>query len=299
MAKHWAQEKEVAGSLLLNITLFFVKKTPRFIVKIVVFIVVSVYFVLLKKQRKNINDFRVNVKNSGGTVNGGAYANFYNFAFSICDKIAVWLKKNNHCQIDRSNIEDIKSKLCGGKGKVLLTSHYGNLEVSKAVVSELDDVKINIFMYRQHSVNFNKLMSQISDERINIFWVDEFDFEVMLGLQNLINKGEHIAIMADRIPIKSEKILSSEFLGKKANFSAGAYLIAGILKAEIYSFWSYKIDGKYKFEAVKLPSVELKKDKITSIMPTLKAYITDLEEKCKKDPDQWYNFFDFWGQGEI
>ena len=58
----------------------------------------------------------------------------------------------------------------------------------------------------------------------------------MLNLGNLLDNGEHIAIMADRVPIKSEKVAKVEFLGKTANFSIGAYLIAGILKAEIYSF---------------------------------------------------------------
>ena len=95
-----------------------------------------------------------------------------------------------------------------------------------------------------------------------------------------------------------EKVAKVEFLGKTANFSTGAYIIAGILKAEIYSFWCYKVGKKYTFETKKLPSVGLKKDKIASVKPTLTAYVADLESKCKKDPNQWNNFFDFWGQGE-
>ena len=300
MAKHWANQKEIiTGNILLKITLFLATKMPRFILKFIVFIVVGVYFLVLKNKREFINNFRKSVANSGGIVKGGSYWNFYNFGLSICDKIAVWVKKSKHYQIDRTNLDAIRPKLCTNKGKILLTSHYGNIEIAKAIVSELGRTKINIFMYRANSAKFSNFMEKIVDDKINIFWVDELDISTMLSLQNLLENGEHIAIMADRIPIKSDKFVSAEFLGKKANFSIGAYLIAGILKAEIYSFWCYKVGRKYSFEIKNLPSVELKSDKIKSIMPTLNAYIADLEQKCKADPDQWYNFFDFWGQGEV
>ena len=298
MARHWAEQNEVAGSFFLKITHFFVTKTPNFILKMVVFLVVSVYFCVLKNQRENIKEFRKNVALSGGEKKGNAYANFYNFAFAICDKIAVWAKKENY-EIDRANLAQIRSELDGaGRGKILLTSHYGNIEIAKALVSELGKTKINIFMYRANNAKFNEFMNSISGGKINVFWVDDLDITTMLNLGNLLDNGEHIAIMADRIPIKSEKVARAEFLGKEANFSIGAYIIAGILKAEIYSFWCYKVGKKYTFETLKLPSVELKSDKTASVKPTLHAYIADLESKCKSDPAQWYNFFDFWGQGE-
>ena len=299
MAKHWTEQREVAGNLLLEITFFLVNKTPRFLLKIIVFIVAIFYFLLLKEQRANIREFRERVRTSGVIVQGGIFSNFYNFALAICDKIAVWTKKTGY-EVDDRNLKAIRAELDGlEKGKVLLTSHYGNIEIAKALVSELArTTKINIFMYKQNSAKFNNLMKKISNDKINVFWVDELDITVMLDLKNLIEKGEHIAIMADRIPIKSEKIAKVKFLGKEANFSLGAYLIAGILEAEICSFWSYKIGKKYVFEVVNLPKVVLKKDKIASVMPTLKAYVRDLEEKCKTNPNQWYNFFDFWGQGE-
>ncbi|MDA3079364.1 hypothetical protein PF026_06605 [Campylobacter sp. CS_NA3] len=298
MAKHWAEQNEVAPSLFLKATFFLVTKLPSFIVKCIVFIVVSVYFLFLKNQRENIINFRKNVAQSGGKISGNAYANFYNFGVAICDKIAIWTNKKG-IEIDRTNLEKIRSQLDGVKrGKILLTSHYGNIEVAKALVSELGRTKINIFMYRANNAKFNEFMDKISGGKINVFWVDELNIETMLNLGNLLDNGEHIAIMADRVPIKSEKVASAKFLGKTANFSIGAYLIAGILKAEIYSFWCYKVGKKYTFETKKLPSVELKSDKIASVMPALRAYVADLESKCVSDPAQWYNFFDFWGQGE-
>lgn len=298
MTNHWAEQKELAGDFLLELSFFLITKTPRFALKIIVFIVVGFYFLILKNQRKYIREFRKNVQNSAGIVQGVVFSNFYNFALAICDKIAVWTNKSAY-EIDNSNLDFIRKELENVKrGKVLLTTHYGNIEIAKALVSEFTKIKINIFMYKKNSTKFNKLIKKISDDKINIFWVDELDIAVMLNLKNLIEKGAHIAIMADRIPIKSGKLAKVKFLGKEANFSLGAYLIAGILEAEICSFWSYKIGKKYVFEVVNLPKVVLKKDKIASVMPTLKAYVRDLEEKCKTNPNQWYNFFDFWGQGE-
>ena len=299
MAKHWAKHKEIlTGNLLLKITLFLATKMPNFVLKIIVFMVVSVYFLFLKSKREYISEFRKKVANAGGFVKGGAYKNFYNFGITICDKIAIWVKKSDCYQIDRTNLDKIRSQLCTGKGKILLTSHYGNIEIAKALVNELGKAKINIFMYRGNNAKFSDFIQKISNDKINVFLVDELDITVMLNLQNLLDNGEHIAIMADRVPLKSEKTISVNFLGKMANFSIGAYLIARILKTEIYSFWCYKIGEKYKFEVIKLPDIGHEADKIASIKPCVEGYVADLEAKCKADPDQWYNFFDFWGQGE-
>ncbi len=301
MEEHWAKQNEVAGKFWLKITYFFVTKTPNWFLRFVVFIVVSFYFILLVNKRKNIKEFRKNVRNACSDINkGSSYSNFYNFAIAICDKIAIRTGKESF-EIDYNNLEDIRRVLGyqnGRKGKILLTTHYGNIEVAKALVSKLRRTKINVLMYEKNNVQFNKLMGSFDSNNIKIFFVDELDIKSMLYLRDLLEKGEHIAIMADRIPIGSNKIVGVDFLGNKAYFSIGAYLMAGMLDAKICTFWCYRLNNKYVFDVVNIPSVVLTRDKVSSIMPSLMAYISDLENKCKQDPNQWYNFFDFWRQYE-
>ncbi len=295
MAEKWWEAREVAGDFWLGTTRFFVAHTPAFVVKIIAFFVAGAYFLLLPKRRENILTFRARAG-----AKGGAFDNFYAFALAIADKFAVWIKEDA-LKIDYSNLNNISpvfETLGRGRGKVLITSHYGNIEIAKALASKLKNVKVNILLYQKGSEKFNQTMARLGEGKIEIFAVESLEMDDMMRLAKKIERGEHVAVMGDRVPIAGDKIASVEFLGERANFGVGAYLIAGVLEAEIYSFWCYKELGEYKFEISKLPALARSRDKIAAAMPPLRAYVSELERKCLRDPSQWFNFFDFWGQND-
>lgn len=128
-------------------------------------------------------------------------------------------------------------------------------------------------------------------------YVDELDIQTMLKLKSLLDSGEHIGIMGDRTPLHNNRMTKIDFLGKKASFPQGPFLLSGLLHAKISTLWCQKINGVYEIELCPLcDGIKLTKDKEESIKPYLSLYVKELEKRCLQTPYQWYNFYDFWSE---
>ncbi|CZE47494.1 hypothetical protein [Campylobacter geochelonis] len=300
-SKRWFEQNEKAGNFWLYLSYFLVSHTPKFIIDLVAKIVSLIYFLTLKNERENIKEYRKNLASCFGDKvlkNSSIYTHFNSFACSICDKIAVWCGKIKYEDLSFEDEEFIYQELLNQKmGQILLVSHFGNVEISRALVSKIDGISINILTYDKNAQNFNNFINKISKSKVKIYHVDELDISSMLHFKTLLENGEHIAIMGDRIPINGSKFLSTKFLGKEAKFNIGAYLIAGLLGVKISTFWCIKTNGKFHLSLERLSDkIVLLKDKQASVKPHLERYVKQLELKCEKYPAQWYNFFDFWRQ---
>lgn len=299
----WWKQKEKANLALLKLSFYMVKYLPVFILKTSIFIVSCIYFILLKNERKNILNYRKNLSTYFSLQSPKFFdvcKNFFNFSSCICDKLKVYMNKITYKDLIFDDRKFLCDELTNQKrGQILLTSHFGNIEVSQALVKSLGIVKINILTYLKNSKEFNNILNLAGKDSIKLFYVDELDLKAMLELKSLLDSGEHIALMGDRIAINSDKIIKMKFLGHEANFSIGAYILAGILEAKISTFWCVKEKNKYRIIIKNLADkIVLKKDKKESVKQYVQKYIDDLEQMCKQYPSQWYNFFDFWSENE-
>lgn len=81
-------------------------------------------------------------------------------------------------------------------------------------------------------------------------------------------------------------------------------LIAGILKTRINLLWCERIGNKYKVELETISRtdenpdgvVNLGKDKISNTTKLMQLYINSLQKRVIKNPQLWFNFYDYWNQ---
>ncbi len=78
--------------------------------------------------------------------------------------------------------------------------------------------------------------------------VEDLDAQKMLELSQRLERGEWIAIAADRVPIRGDKTQSVNFLGHYAEFPQGAWLLASILKAPLNTIFCLKEKGQYRMK---------------------------------------------------
>lgn len=295
MIKQWWQHKEKAGMLTLRLTCFLVAFLPRILLDVIVFFVSLVYYIVSKNERENVK-FYLSLLNKRGIKTGFAFLNFYNFAQSIVDKILVWKGKITQHDLVIVDEHKMKNELKDAKkGHVFLVSHFGNIDVARAVSTELDWLDVTILLYSKHSANFNKFINQISVREIKILEVSELGINEMLELKRIVDSGKHIGIMGDRVPVYGDKSVSVEFLGRECEFSVGAFVLASILKCKISTFWAVKNDKKYEISFNLLADeVVLGRDKINDVIIYLRKYLDEFEKMCEKYPNQFFNFYDFW-----
>lgn len=227
---------------------------------------------------------------------------FWHFALCIIDKVAVWMGRIPFASTT-SHRGDIISDLCERRqGAVLLLSHLGNTEICRVFSSRRDNFKLTVLMHTKHAQNFNRLLESHQDGRVEIVQVTEVNPATAMMLSERIERGEFIAIAADRVAINNpESNLSLPFLGESAPFPAGPFTLAAILKAPLVSVFCLReanhhhIYFDYVSEKVECPRSQRQQ----TIQQLARTYVSLLERYCLQAPLQWFNFYDFWAQPHV
>lgn len=253
------------------------------------------YFLSSKNERKNLEKFYLNLNKKFGTNHKNVFRNFFEFSKSIVDKISVWLGKIKYDDLVLENEKELYELFFNAKrGKVIIVSHFGNVEIAKALSRHYKDLKMAVLVYDQNSLNFGKMLNSLNDNHIKIFRVDSLDIGVMLELSKFIDEGGFICTMGDRIPVSGNKICKIPFLGQMAKFPQGGFVLASLLKCEVWTLWCIKKSGKYNIKVDFLAqNVERK-----NIAKYIQIYLNLLELNCKEYPQMWFNFFDIWSDDE-
>ena len=118
----------------------------------------------------------------------------------------------------------------------------------------------------------------------------------MLELSQRLERGEWIAIAADRVPIRGDKTQSVNFLGHSAEFPQGAWLLASILKAPLNTIFCLKEKGQYrmKLRRFSAPISGRGKAREENIKQVMQQYADLLAKECAENPLLWFNFYNFW-----
>lgn len=303
----WWHKKEKAGMFLLKLTLYMVVYLPAAVLKVCIFFVTLFYYAVNREERRNIALFRKNLLNyykddmKDILSKTSTFSNFYAFSESICDKIAVWKGKIKYEDLVFSNVEYLHNELSFGygdknkKGQILLVSHFGNIEVFRAISRHIKETRIAILVYQKNSQAFANIINEISQTELKVFEVSDLSIDKMLELSELLNNGCHIGIMADRISLNDKKNIKVKFLGQECLLPTGAFILAGLLKCPVTTIWCEKINDKYHIDIEKVADkVLLTGNKEASVRPHVEKYISVLEKHVKNNPTQWFNFYNFW-----
>ncbi|MDP8169898.1 glycosyl transferase family 2 [Pasteurella skyensis] len=302
--KHWARQSERGTALFLNITRLIVQYLPLWAIKCATFIVVCYFFLTSTKVRKNIRAYHHHLTQTFTDIQLPKFAVFRQllcFGEALADRFAVWQNKISYKDLIVDDKDNLYSQMDQSqRGQILVCSHFGNIEICRALVNSghHDNFKLNILVHHKNAVAFNKALVKAGANDLSLIEVSELDTAKMLQLHNKLEQGEWIAIAVDRIPINSDKSSPIDFLGKKAAFPQGAWLLSSLLKAPINTVFCLKEQGKYRLKLRKFSdflqgSGQSRKKNIAIAM---QQYADLLAQECKQNPLLWFNFYDFWDE---
>ncbi len=142
------------------------------------------------------------------------------------------------------------------------------------------------------------LMQLNSDSSVHLIPVQNVSIETAILLEEKINRGEWVAIAADRVPVSDTKqrTVKAKFLGKEAHFPIGPFILASLLSCEVATMFVIKSHGKFLVEARTFAS-EIKLDRKhrdAQLQHYVGRYAAELERKAVQYPLNWFNFYDFW-----
>jgi predicted LPLAT superfamily acyltransferase len=220
------------------------------------------------------------------------YRNYYIFGQTLIDKIAVMSGMKEPFTFDFDGENYLHDIITGGKGGILVSAHLGNYELAGYYFKRLP-VKVNIVMVdREHQEIKQYLESVMQDRNLNIIAIKD-DFSHIYEISNALKNNELVAIHADRY-VQGSKTIRGNFLREYADFPIGPFVLATTFKVPVSYVFCFKEKHKHYHLYACRPK-EYTASKQVAISEALGDYIKELETRVKQYPEQWFNYYDFWG----
>lgn len=268
---------------------------------------VILYFYLTgSTQRQASRKFLTRAWTSNGRTGRPGFADgflhFVSFAGKVVDTFAGWVGGIPPDVVIPAEVDDLQQAERDPRGALLIVSHLGNVELARAVLDRETRERLLVLVHTKHAANFNRMLQDVRPEAaVNTWQVTDLGLEAAVDLKAQVEQGKWIVIAGDRVPIGSTgRVAQIPFLGENAPFSQGPYILASLLECPVYTLFCMRDGERYLLHARKLADrVHLpRQNRDEALAHHAALFAEQLAIFARRYPLQWYNFFDFWNQGQ-
>ena len=184
-----------------------------------------------------------------------------------------------------------------GQGGVIATAHLGCLELMQMAARWREGLRVTILVHTAHAQQFNRILLRLNPAAtVRLLQVTDFSPAVAMALAERVAAGEFIAIAADRVPVTGDRRCTAMLLGSDAQFPAGPWLIASLLRCPVWALACLHDGDGYSarierlFEQVTLP----RGGRQAALDACAERFSGWLTRCLRQSPYDWFNFYDFW-----
>lgn len=222
---------------------------------------------------------------------------FLFFAETLLDKMLAIGGRLSRARIGFSGHEPMLAAARAGQGGVIATAHMGCLELMQMAASWREGLRVTILVHTAHAPQFNRILLRLNPQAsVRLMQVTDFSPTTALMLADRIAAGEFLAIAGDRVPVSGDRTARADFLGAPADFPAGPYLIASLLRCPVWLL-SCLHDGDGYRARIELfaERIELPRGRRQEALDAYAARFAAWLTAClRQSPYDWFNFYPFW-----
>jgi predicted LPLAT superfamily acyltransferase len=190
-----------------------------------------------------------------------------------------------------------------GRGALVLGSHVGSFDVMRLLAERRSPIRVHVLMYTRHAARINSVLRRLDGEGsgtragVRVIPVQPGGFQHALEARACIERGEVVAILADRVPPgAASSVVHVNFLGATAALPEGPFRLAALLACPVLLMAgfrtgerAYEVHVEPFAEQVRLPS-SAQREALTALC---QRYADRLAASCVRTPYQWFNFYEF------
>jgi predicted LPLAT superfamily acyltransferase len=158
---------------------------------------------------------------------------------------------------------------------------------------------LNVVMYTAQAERINQFFEQLDpNSRVRVLSLDPGSTRTAFEIRACIERGELVAILADRVPSEStETPVPVEFVGGEMPLPLSPFRLACLLGCPVLSSLCLR-KGDAHYETVVVPighgTRVPRQEREKAALELARAWVQHLEEACVRHPYQWFNFYDVW-----
>jgi predicted LPLAT superfamily acyltransferase len=299
--RHWAAINEVSFVAGMRLLFWICRVFGRWPFRLVLYPVLLWYIATKPAARRASSQYLERVAGRTGEVPAGlrgVLRHFASFAENILDKMLLWGGLFDTTKVSCHGNGPLLRMIAEGRGALLVCSHLGNLDLCRVLSQQTPGLKLTVLVHTRHARGFNEMLAQLDPRsQLNLLQVTEVTPATAMLLSERVARGEFVVIAGDRIPVSpNPRVVHADFLGRRAAFPVGPYVMASVLDCPLYMLFSRREGERHELhfellrEAVRLP----RKDREAALAELADDYAARLEFHCMRSPLEWFNFYDFW-----
>ena len=283
----------------LRLILGIIPRLPRLLVPPIGMVTTTICLALMRDERRAVvrNQARI-LGVRGWRLALAVWRQFYCFSrlmVSYCDLLAPERARlQERLSAGRDDENHLRAALDRGRGVVVLTAHIGNWEVGAHFLARFG-VPINMVMQANRmSAAERWLMRRRESAGVRVIRIGT-NPTAMLAMREALRRGEIVAAQGDRAP--NERSLDVTLFGGRFRVPIGPFLLARLSEAPLVPAFVIQ-DGWWRWRAeVGDPIlVAANGDQTAALATAASRYAEVLERIVRRHPDQWFNFYDVWGE---
>ena len=295
----WISQHERGNLLALRLVAWVALRWGRRFSRLLLVPVVAYFYVSSPKARRASAMFLSRAA-SGHSGALDVFCHLYTFAAVTLDRIYFL---NGRFDLFDVAVEDEDDLALGtakkGRGMFLMGAHMGSFESVRCIARQHPALKMVLLMYEENARNIQRLLGAINPEAHQAI-ISLGQPSAMLAVRDQLKAGALIGMLADR-SLDTTGRVEVNFLGQRAAFPVGPFRLAAMLKHPVFfMIGSYEGGRRYTIhlESIADFSEVAPSDRERAIDAALTRYVQLVEQHCLKNPNNWFNFFDFWQENE-
>lgn len=290
-------------ALYSGLNLFFIKLftilVPRALHPPFALVTGGLFYLLLAEQRRGIRR-NIRVITGKSRVELLVFATFYKYARNWTDILLMMRLRGKalFSLIGRGEgLEHLEAALSRGNGAILVSPHFGNWELGGLGLSD-KGYTLNVLTFREENQGVNELREEVRGSRgIRFIYVDRNDTSPLAIIEavNALRRNEVLALLGERDG--SSHTDSFDFFGRPAQIPLGPAYLAMATGAPVIPVFVPLEGGKYTTimeEPIFFSGGRAEHGK--GVREGTERLLRVFERYIGKYPDQWYNFYDYWGK---
>jgi predicted LPLAT superfamily acyltransferase len=290
----WRRNPERGSPALLRVMAWLSLHSGRRAVFPLLHLIALYYFLFAPQARRHM---RAYLRRALGREPGGIdrYRMILCFGTTILDRLLLLAGRQDMFEITLEGEALIREASTAGGGAFLFGAHMGSFEVLRMLGDRQPGLEVAMAMYEDNARKVNAIMAAAKPRNPpEIIALGRID--AMLKIRERLDHGALVGVLADRT-LGDEASLPISFLGSTARLPLGPMRAAALLRRRVlFMLGLYRGGRRYRIIFAPLADfTELARgERASAVEAAVARYGSLLEQHCRSDPYNWFNFFDFW-----
>lgn len=290
----WIRHRERGSILLLRLMAFLSLRLGRTLSRIPLYGIAMYFFLFAPDARRNSLHYLRLALGRRPTA-GDRFRQVLSFATTIHDRVYLVNRQFDDFDITLEGEALMISQLESGRGALLLGAHMGSFEVMHSLGRRRGALRVVMAMYEENARKINATLAAINPDLVHDI-VPLGRIDSMLDIAERLDRGAFVGVLADRT-LGNEPVQAVTLLGEPAYLPTGPMRAAAILRCPVFFMAGlYRGGNRYHvvFEQVADFSTPAAAPRNAAVGAAVERYAAALDAHCRRDPYNWFNFYDFW-----